>query len=161
MKLRTILEFVEPEINAADPEDWEAADQADRIASNSGIRISRNKELTLVAQVGGEVVGAVWSAFERDDEASQEYGEDVYRFDFDVAVDPKSRAMGMASARIGPKLIDAALDHYRSLKSEFGNAYIRVYVVNPKLAGYLERRYGFEPEGRGWSQDSLHMIYHG
>ncbi len=159
MRLRTIFEFVEPEILSADQEDWEAADQAERIANDSGIRIARNKELTLIARVGDDIVGAVWSAFELDSEASQDHGEDVYHFDFDVAVDSKSRAIGMASARIGPKLIDAALEYYQTLKSEFGNVYIRVWVVNQKLAGYLERRYGFEPEGREWSPNSPHMIY--
>lgn len=157
-----ILEFVEPEIYMADPDDWETADKAYQIASDSNINIFRSKELTLVAQIGDEVVGAVWSSFTIDDDYSKEAGEDVYCYDFDVVVSSKSRSIGLSSARIGPKLIDEALKHYRSLRSEFGNAYIRVWVVNPKLAGYLERRYGFQPEGGGnWSRSDPYMVYHG
>lgn len=145
----------------ADPDDWESAEKAEQIAAVSGINIFRNKELTFIAQIGDKVVGAVWSSFAVDRDASESHGEDIYCYDFDVAVAPLSRATGMSSARIGPKLIDAALKHYKSLKSEFGHAYIRVWVVNPKLAGYLERKYGFESEGGGnWSQNNPHMVYY-
>jgi GNAT superfamily N-acetyltransferase len=131
------------------------------IANEAGIRISRNKELTFVAMTPDGPAGAVWSAFERDAEASEYSGQDVFRFDFDVAVSQATRATGLTSARIGPQLIEAALDYYKSLKAEHPGAYIRVWVVNSKLARYLEDKYGFETEGRhGWSPDAPHMSYH-
>ena len=41
-----------------------AADQAENVASKSGIRIDSTKELTLIAvNDHGDVVGAVWTSF--------------------------------------------------------------------------------------------------
>jgi ribosomal protein S18 acetylase RimI-like enzyme len=132
-----------------------------RMARDSGINISSNKNLTLVAYAAGEPAGAIWSAFERDQEASDYHGQDIYRYDFDVVVHPQARVTGLTSARIGPQLIDAALRYYKELKQDVPGAYVRVWVVNPRLARYLENHCGFETEGRGWSPDTPHMTYYG
>lgn len=157
MKISSICESSSLVINYADSEDWETAEEAGNIADVSGIRISRNKELSLVAYYNDSLVGAVWSCFDIDHEASDEYGSDVYRFDFDIAVDPKFRGAILA----GPKLIDRALNYYRELRSDVDNAYIRVHVVNPKLAAFLENNYNFETEGGMWHRSQPHMTYHG
>jgi hypothetical protein len=136
---------------------WVLAHQADVVANSSGIRINRNKELTFVAVVGGRVVGAVWSSFDRDSDS----GEWIYSFD--VAVDQCTRAAGLMSARIGPRLIDAALGDYRDRAGITDTpAHVRCWVVNPKLAKYLEDRYGFETESiYGWHPSRPHMTYRG
>lgn len=163
MKLRIITEWAEINIQSYNPDDDldGIGERCYHIANESGIRISREKDLTLVALAGSEPVGAVWSSFKRDDDASEHHGQEIYCFDFDVAVTPASRATGMGSPKVGPQLIEAALDHYRSLRSEVDGAYIRVWVVNPKLARYLENKYGFETDGREWSLDSPHLSYYG
>lgn len=158
MRLSLISEAVSPSITYFDGDDWELADQADQIAKQSGIRISSNKELTLLALTGDEVAGAVWSDFSQDHDYTTD-SQEVWRYDFDVAVAPQQRALGMTSAKIGPKLIEAALADYRSRKSEVPAAYIRVWVVNRKLAGYLERHYGFDPDGE-WSPNNPFMTKH-
>lgn len=127
---------------------WE---QALAIANESGLHISRNKDLLLVAvDEAGVVQGAVWSSLERDDD------QDANVFDFDVAVDPKSRG----PAKIGPQLIDAALEEFENLRSELDRVYVRVWVINPKLAHWLEYRRGFEPESTH-PDGSAHMVYYG
>jgi GNAT superfamily N-acetyltransferase len=141
--------------------EWELGEQADQIARASGIRIGSNKDLTLLALSGDNVLGAVWSAFERDHDASENHNADIYRYDFDVAVRPDARGTGLTTARVGPRLIDAALRDYRDRRHDVDGAYIRVWVVNPKLAQWLQDRYGFETEGRGWSQDTPHLVYYG
>lgn len=155
MNLKLLHEDVE--IHRADEHDWQLYDQAVKIANDSGIRISRNKELSFVAVLGREVVGAVWSAFEPDDEL----GGDGYRYDFDVVVKHGARSSGLSSRRVGPRLIEAAIKDYESLKSEFPNSYIGVWVVNPKLARYLEDRHGFQTEGGGeWHPSKPFMVYY-
>jgi ribosomal protein S18 acetylase RimI-like enzyme len=158
MKLSCILEDVQ--IQFVDPEDADdlMVRQCYDIAHDSGINISRSKELTIVALDGQIPVGAIWSSFVRDTDISQHDDKDIYCFDFDVAVAPTARG----ASRIGPKLIDAALRYYKSLRSDVDSAYIRVWVVNPKLAKFLANRYGFESEGRGgeWRPDSPHMTYY-
>lgn len=153
MKLRTITEF-KSEIVAIDPEDdWEMAGRAYQIAKESGVNISSNKEILLVALAGDEVIGGVWNAIVNDSDASGYYGEDINYYDFDVAVDKNFRG-----SRVGLELIDAALDHYNSLKSEGLVSYVRVWVINPKLARYLENHYGFDSDG-GWSKNNPFMTY--
>ena len=174
MKLRAIIESIQDvTITAIDEEeDWELAEQAEQVARRCQIRISRDKRLLLIALAGDTVVGAVWATFDQD----QSYREpvwdgdeprdepDVYCFDFDVVVDPQARATGagMVSSNIGPKLIDAALVEYHQIAAMYGyeNTFIRVQVVNPKLARFLERRYGFESSG-GWSPSNPFMEFHG
>lgn len=161
MKLRQISESVlNVVITAIDEEDdWELAEQAEQVAKNSNIHISRDKKLLLVAMADDTVVGATWASFYE----SPDY-EGAHCFDFDIAVDPAARAtgVGMVSSNIGPKLIDATLREYRDLAAmyDYEKTYIRVQVVNQKLARFLEHRYGFESSG-GWSPTNPHMEFYG
>lgn len=126
---------------------WE---QAFAIASNSGIRISSNKELAFVAMDGENVVGAIWSDTYSDDD------QDAIVYDFDMAVDKRYRNQ----VGIFMKLMSAALEEYRSLQDYNPRTYIRVWVVNPRLKSVLERRYGFDIESEH-GDGSAHMTYYG
>ena len=133
---------------------WE---QAYAIASNSGIYIASNKELTYIAaedyeppRMYGNVVGAVWSAIYRDDD------QDANVYDFDMAIAPQYRNQ----VGVFLRLMDAALGDYRDLKAEDPRTYIRVWVVNARLASVLERRYDFELEAQHGNH-SCHMVYYG
>jgi ribosomal protein S18 acetylase RimI-like enzyme len=128
-----------------DYDPWVAADQADQVAQMSGIRISRNKELSWIAVNDDNVVGAVWSSLEDSE------GEKV--FDFDVAVDPKWR-----SGRIGLRLIERAIKDLNEYQAMFPGTYARVWVVNPKLVRVLENKYGFNVESM-YRDGSAHMTY--
>lgn len=164
MKLRALHEVVTLN-DAIDPveivyfnpyeHEWEAADQADQIAKDSGIRPNSKKELKIIALSGGRVIGAIWSSLEQE----RDSGDWIY--DLDVAVDPKSRGQGLASALVGPKLIDAALSDYRNTAATMdGYVYIRTQVVNSRLAHWLENNRDFSPESRrGWSPDAQYMTY--
>lgn len=130
-----------------DLDPWMSAQQAETVANRSGIRIARDKELIYVAVVDDNVVGAVWSAWYRDDQS------DAMVFNFDVAVDPQYRGQAL----IGLRLIDSALQEYKYESGTFERSYIRVYVVNPRLVRVLENRYGFETEEQ-YSHGAAHMV---
>ena len=135
----------------ADYDPWVAADQADQVASKSGIRIDSTKELSWVAiNENDDVIGALWSCFSIRD--TDDIGDQSV-YDFDVAVDPEWR-----SGRLGLQLIDHAIDDFRSHQSDFPDAFARVWVVNPKLVRVLENRYEFEIESQ-YSDGSAHMIF--
>lgn len=158
MKLRAIAESLLLELQGRveivpwtdepydfDYDPWVAADQADQIASKSGIRIDSTKELSWIAvNEADDVVGALWSHLSNDDPPV---------FDFDVAVDPDWR-----SGRLGLQLIDNAIEDLRGHQSEFPGTHARVWVVNPKLVRVLENRYGFEIESQH-SDGSAHMRF--
>lgn len=132
---------------------WVAASQADEVANRSNIRISRAKELSWIAiNDAGDVIGAIWSSLERDQEAYMRSDEDIFVFDFDVAVDPEWR-----SGRIGLELIEKAIGDLRDRQDEFPGTYARVWVVNPRLVRVLERKYGFETESQ-YKDGSAHML---
>jgi hypothetical protein len=149
MKLSTIREFVE--IKRIDPEeDWEAAEAVEQAFRASKIGISRFKQVTLAAFENGEPIGGVLSAWEHD------YDRDVWAFDFDVAVMPGRRGAGREHRGLGSsgvmdtagiRLVLAAIQQYESEKHDHGDrTMISVYVVNPKLARFLQTRLGFELE---------------
>lgn len=131
---------------------WE---QAFAIASNSGIHIASDKELAFVAidnaVDSNTVVGGVWSARHSDDDH-----EDIDVYDFDIAVDKSYRNQ----VGVFLKLMESALDEYYNLLEYNPKTYIRVWVVNPRLVGVLERRYGFELESRH-GDGSAHMTFYG
>jgi ribosomal protein S18 acetylase RimI-like enzyme len=136
-----------------DYDPWVAADEADQVMRDSRINVGRNKELTLIALVGDRVVGAVYSSFSLDTEYKP---DDVWVYDFDVAVAKQYRG----HSKIGLRLIDAALTNYRNLTADLppdSKAYIKLYVVNPKLIRFLERSRGFEIEAEH-SHGSAHMV---
>ena len=142
--------------DADDYDPWVAADQADRVAGESDIRISSDKELSIIAlNEKGDVVGAIWSALSPDND------NDAMVYDFDVAVDPEHRS---GQAMVGIKLINSALEDFEYIKSDNPRTYVRVYVVNRRLANVLERKYGFDVEGEYEHEGnfgSKHMVYYG
>lgn len=155
MKLSLLAESVkiiyyDPEnFDDSDLDPYDVADKAELIAMNSGIRIMRNKELRFVAldnSYSDSVVGGLWTEIYHDSDENAEV------YNFDVVVDKEFRGHD----RIGLKLINAALDDYRSL--DVDNKYIRVWVVNPKLARVLERKYGFKTEA-DHLDGSVHMVF--
>jgi hypothetical protein len=114
-----------------DPEDeWELAEQGAQAISNSGIRPDRGKDISLVAMHGDDVVGGVAS------------GWDGNAFSFDVGIDPTFIRHNLA--RAGLKLIDAAIDLFDSESEAYERPYMRLHVVNPQLAKYLEYNRDFE-----------------
>ncbi len=130
-----------------DYDPWITLDQAEAVTRKSGINISRNKELIFIAVEDSEVVGAVWYSVTSEGDLGQ-------MFDFDVAVHPQYR-----SSRIGLELIEAAISEYHDLKSVYDMLYIRVNVINPKLARVLERKYNFDIES--YYSGGAIMTYHG
>jgi ribosomal protein S18 acetylase RimI-like enzyme len=116
---------------ADDYDPWVVYDQAELIFKKSDLRTNRDKELRIVALEDDNVLGAVFSEMREED--------DRWVYSFDVAVDPSKR-----DDKVGLKLIDAAIQDFKSEQAEFGNVELRVMVVNPKLTKYLERKYGFD-----------------
>lgn len=133
-----------------DYDPWVVADQAEKIANDSGIRIARNKNLAYFAQAAENVVGAIWSAIGDDND------QDAKVYDFDMAIDKSYRNQ----VGVFLRLMDAAMRDYRDLQFDFPRSYIRVWVVNPRLVGVLERRYGFELEDEHGG-GTAHMTYYG
>lgn len=149
MKLKNILlqettiEYWTEEPDNYDP--WIAADQADQIAHKSGIRISRDKELLLIAlNQNNDVIGAVWNSIDYNDEHPT--------YDFDVAVDPNHR-----TSTIGPQLITQTIQDYKTHQTEIENLHAKVYVINPKLIRVLEAKYGFQILSQ-YQNGTAHMI---
>lgn len=174
MKLRSILlEWTSAKIthwdevtehNDYDPMD--VAQQAEAVTHKAGINVSYIKELAFVAYIPGspdpdtwvsprtgrtpppvKVVGAVWSSIDKHEEY-----RDAWVYDFDLAVDPECR-----DGLIGIHLINAALGEFRNIKGENPNTMVRVYVINPRLAKILEKRYGFKVELR--DRGGIRMTY--
>ena len=143
-----ILPYNDEEYDGYDP--WIVADQAEKIAKDSGIHIARNKDLSWFAMAEDNVVGAVWSAIYDDDD------QDAMVYDFDMATHPGYRK----ELGIFLRLMDAALGDYRDLQADNPRTYVRLWVVNPKLVGVLERRYGFDVESQH-GDGSAHMTYYG
>jgi ribosomal protein S18 acetylase RimI-like enzyme len=127
-----------------DYDPWLALDQAEKIASDAGIRISRDKEINFIALVDDNVVGATWKSIT--------YDEDQLIYDFDVAVSKEHR-----SYNIGIDLIRNSISEFRSISHY--DSKIRVWVINPKLVNVLERRFGFEISSK-YSDGSAHMEYY-
>ena len=70
-------------------DDWEDAEQAYQIAKMVGIRPNRDKEPTIIAKNDkGEVIGAAFTSWSDDHDATQQAGEPIAQWDFDVVVHP-------------------------------------------------------------------------
>jgi hypothetical protein len=144
------------EIRQINPEDdWEDASKAEAIATISGIRAGRDKEPTIIAyDEKGDVVGAAFTSFSKDNEFSDHYGEDVHRFEFDVVVHPKARGTDL----VGIKLIRAAEQEKQNLENSFGRTFSRLWVVNPQLARLLQTpKFGYEAES-GYKDGTAHLL---
>lgn len=163
MKLKNIIEsqqaiqIVRWDEMAEEYDPWVVADEADQIARESNIRISRDKELTFIALDGDTAVGAIWSSLLMDDDDDWLVENNNYAiFNFDVAVKPSNRG-----GQIGLRLIDAAIEEYRDISSSLDqDVIIKVWVVNPKLVRVLENKYGFEIS-QGHGDGSAHMTHYG
>lgn len=150
----TYLESVE--IRSIDPEeDWEDAEKAQIIANLSGIRPGRDKEPTILAyDENGNVVGAAFTNFAQDHDSTEQYGEPIHQFQFDVVVHPKARGTDL----VGIKLIRAAEQEKKHLESEFGKTFSRLWVVNPKLAKLLQtKKFNYESESEH-EDGSAHLL---
>lgn len=139
-----------------DPEeDWEYGDQAYQIANMVKIRPSRNKSPTIIAlNDKEEVIGAAFTSWENDEDASSEAGEPIAQWDFDVVVHPSWQGYEM----VGMKLIRQAEAERKNMESQYGQkAYTRTWVVNPRLAKVLQTpRYGYEADSE-YSDGSAHL----
>lgn len=125
-----------------DPEeDWEKAESAYGIAQRVGIRPSRNKDVSIVAlNQNDDVVGAIFSSFEPDEETTELAGETFYRYEFDVVVDREYQSQG-----IGKMLIQAAENNRKDLESSYdAKSYTDLQVINQQLHNYLTQKRGYE-----------------
>lgn len=122
----------------------EIADAAYSISEACEIYVSRRKKLSILAYNDeGALVGAVWLAI------TSRY------FDFDVCVHPAHRR-----SRHGLDLIEAAIAHFNKLRNcGNSNLVMSVFVVNPKLAEVLEKKYQFVRSVR--QPDGEYMSYYG
>lgn len=118
--------FIDPE------EDWEQAGVVEQISKKAGIRFNSNKDVSIVASVGDQIIGGVADVVYEDNEWEQP----VMTYDFDVVVDPQWQGYQM----VGFKLIDAAIRNAQSKDAQM----IRTWVVNKRLAPIMQSKYGFE-----------------
>lgn len=138
-------------------EDWEEAEKAYQIATIVNIRPGRDKEPTIIAKNDqGKIIGAVFTSWSEDSEATQHFGTSIAKWDFDVVVHPHWQGYEM----IGMKLIKQAELMRQSFEKEYGQkAYTRLWVVNPKLAKILQHpKYGgYEAESE-YEDGSAHLV---
>ena len=119
------------------------------------IRPASNKNPTIIAlNDDEEVIGAAFTSWENDDDASSQAGEPIAHWDFDVVVHPSWQGYEM----VGMKLINQAEKERMNLERVYDQkAYTRVWVVNPKLARVLQTpRYGYEVDSE-YSDGSAHL----
>lgn len=148
MRLRHLHEAVKdrPPIRATEPleiswidpeEDWEQAGAVEMIAKKVEIRSVRSKDVTLIARVGEDIIGGIFS--EIYTEANPEDPDMEERVcDFDAVVDPDWQGY----QGVGLKLIGAAIENARAEDCTL----ISLFVVNIRLQGVLRDKFGFEGE---------------
>jgi GNAT superfamily N-acetyltransferase len=95
------------------------------IADKTGIYVSSDKEISSVAVLDEEIIGAAFTA------ANINAGE----FSFDIVVSPEHQGKG-----IGSKLLDETLSEFRGLQNEFPSLVIEVDSVNPVAVSMLKKR---------------------
>jgi hypothetical protein len=141
-------------IRHIDPEeDWEEGEQAYRIAKTVNIRPDSTKNPTIVAlNDKGDVIGAAFTSWSEDKE--MDHTEPVYKWDFDVVVDPAYQK-GYASIQ----LIRAAEQAKQHMQADMDvPSYTRLWVVNPRLAQLLQtRRYGYDSQAE-YEDGSAHLV---
>ena len=139
-----------------DEDDWEEADQAIHIAKLVNIGVDRNKEPTIIAKNDNdEVIGAAFTSWNNDDDASDYEGQPIAQYAFDVVVHPDWQGYQM----VGMKLIQAAEKERKTFEEIHGRkAYTRLWVVNPKLAKILQHpKYGYNAESE-YEDGSAHLV---
>jgi hypothetical protein len=152
MRIARLLLAASYQIIRVDPEeDWEIADQVDQIAKKVGIRIDSTKNLGFAALMGDEVVGGAYIGITPND--VYDHPEPLFVYSFDVVVNPYLQW----GRKIGLDLIKAAEEERKSFEEVYsGNVFTRLWVVNPKLARYLEEREGYEVESK-YEDGSAHL----
>jgi ribosomal protein S18 acetylase RimI-like enzyme len=114
-------------------DEYQAADDALKIAKETGVNILRDKNIKGILYDTNEkiVVGALWTSDDSD------------TFSFDIAITPSYQNQGLSS-----ELIRNAIDEYNNQKSmydEMGEPFgMEVDVINPKLVEILKTKYGFK-----------------
>jgi ribosomal protein S18 acetylase RimI-like enzyme/DNA-directed RNA polymerase subunit RPC12/RpoP len=114
-------------------DEYQAADDAIKIAKETGVNILRDKNLKGILYDTNEkiVVGALWTSDDSD------------AFSFDIAITPSYQNQGLSS-----ELIRNAIEEYNYQKStydEMGELFpMEVDVINPKLVEILKTKYGFK-----------------
>jgi hypothetical protein len=114
-------------------DEYQAADDAIKIAKETGVNILRDKNLKGILYDTNEkiVVGALWTSD----------GSDT--FSFDIAITPKYQNQGLSS-----ELIKNAIEEYKVQKDiyeDMGEPFgMEVDVINPKLVEILKNKYGFK-----------------
>ncbi len=137
-------------------EDWEDADKAYEISKIVKIRPDSTKEPTIIAKNDqDEVIGAVFTSWTHDHDATESAGEPIAKWSFDVVVHPQWQGYEM----VGMQLIRQAEKERENLERELDQkAYTRLWVVNPKLAKILQHpKYGYEPESE-YDDGSAHLV---
>jgi hypothetical protein len=152
MRIARLLLAASYQIIRIDPEeDWEMAEQVDQIAKRVGIRPDSTKNVGFAAVIEDRVVGGAYIGITPEHEFDQFKVSFVYSFD--VVVDPEFRW----GRKIGLDLIKAAEEERKSFEdAHYGNVRTRLWVINPKLARYLEEREGYEVESK-YSDGSAHL----
>ena len=111
-------------------DEYEVANEAEKIAKNEQVTILRDKNLTgiLLDVENKKVIGGLWVS------------DDSEKFSFDIAIDSGYQNMGLSNT-----LIKNAISEYRFQKEAYedGEFKIEVDVINPKLAQILKNKYGF------------------
>lgn len=151
-----LLQEVVQIIHIDPEEDWEQADVAYQIAKMVNIRPDSTKNPTILAlNDKHEVIGAAFTSWHDDNDATQAAGEPISQWNFDVVVHPQWQGYEM----VGMKLIQQAEKERRNMENMYGNkAYTRLWVVNPKLAKVLQHpKYGYDAEAE-YEDGSAHLV---
>lgn len=141
-----------------DPEeDWDIGEKAYEIARKVNIRPNSTKSPTIIAinDNDDEVIGAAFTSWSHDEDATQHTGEPYGLWDFDIVVDPKWQGYQM----VGMKLIKAAENMRKEMEEIHGaTGTTRLWVVNPKLAKVLQHpKYGYNAESE-YEDGSAHLV---
>jgi GNAT superfamily N-acetyltransferase len=110
---------------------YQAMDEADEIFNTVKIRQSNDNRYCFVATIDEKVIGAV------SDKWSIDNDDMTATYSWDIAVDPEYQREG-----VGKKLINSVIQKYESDKDIYEEmdykTQMRLWVVNPNLADYLE-----------------------
>ena len=110
-------------------------DECDALFDRMGIRTSRDETLYEACVSTDKLLYGVTAVAEGAETTT-----------FSIVVSETARKKGVAT-----RLVESLLSRF------LGEAEVRVWVVNPHMAKLLETRFGFETEGREWSEHEPHM----
>jgi ribosomal protein S18 acetylase RimI-like enzyme len=134
----TLFDALEQSEVLSDVDGYDLMDKAEKLFSDSGIRIMRNEELYEIVLDGEDVVGASVTSLSNNEE-----GERTLRFS--IAVSPETRRQGIAK-----KLVTNIIDDNPDTKLE-------AWVVNEEAMVPLLSDLGFE--GYGGESDPFMYLY--